>query len=340
MSQGAEPNPGFSFAGYHRFWCVADFLLRDLDPPDSAWRSLFAAPGYRELARRDRFAEGFMETVRMALMPSRGHLLAHVLQGGADAGILRHVLAVAATRSALGRAMRAVEETPLAASARAAALAWLPQGPLPDFPDVSFVIFAPDALGQDGVVLDARHFCASENPALLLAHAYHHVFRRRLAARPGAVPPGGEDVLWVLDQLELEGIADQIDKRAWPAALPPGPDYLAEYGRRYRAAFQAAPGQLRRLDALLEAWLRLPRQRPRLARRMRLGLPLAGHPTGSFMARSIERAYGRAACISAVGDPFAFLRLYSASAAGDAPPLSAAALAAIDQLEGASLPRA
>jgi hypothetical protein len=70
--------------------------------------------------------------------------------------------------------------------------------------------------------------------------------------------------------------------------------------------------------------------------RLRAAVPLSGHPTGHFMARTILEVMGREALVGTVSNPFAFFRLYSQAAArrpDGTPAFSAAALAFLGRLE-------
>lgn len=339
MGNAAPANPGFVYEGYRLFWQVADLLMQDVEPSQAAWQGLLAAPGYRELLDREFAPDFFPDHFRVAFKPSLGGNLAQVLRGGSYAGLIRHYLHAAETRDHIARGMAAIASAPLADQAREAALAWLPPGFSPDFPTVAFVIFAPDARGFSSVVLDAAFACQLPTPVPMLAHEYHHVFREGLKAPRTPPDPDEADMLWVLDQLETEGIADQIDKRDWPRRVPAGPGRMSEYARRYLEHFAAAPARIRQLDALLTAWRDTPGERKAIGRRLRAAIPLAGHPTGSFMARLIEGRLGRLACVGAVGDPFRFMRLYSAAAraGGMGPALSDAALEAVAALERSCL---
>ncbi len=336
MAGSGPANPGFVYDGYEQFWHVADLLMHDLEPSDAQWQALLSASGYRELVAHELTPDVFAENLRLAFKPSLGAPLAHVLQGGSQASLIRHYILTADMRRNIARRMDAMAAAPLAAAAREAALSWLPAGLSPAFPTVAFVIFGPDARSYLSVVLDAAYVCQQESPLPLLAHEYHHVFRRHLVAARPAQDPGDKDLLWVLNQLESEGIADQIDKRSWPADPPSATGAVTNYARQYRKQYAVAPDQIRRMDTLLSAWHRIPARRNELARRLRASLPLAGHPTGSFMARRIEARFGRQGCIDAVGNPFAFVRLYSEAAAsgdGAAPPLCRESLSAIATLE-------
>lgn len=339
MAGPVAANPGFVFDGYRRFWRVTDLLLQDLEPSAEEWHGLLGSAGYRDLVAHEFPRDFFPDSFRLAFKPSHGSRLAQALLSGPRAEVLRHYLLAEETRAHIARGLEALASAPVASAARRAALQWLPEGVAPEFPTVAFVIFGPDARGYSNVVVDAAFLCQLVSPVGLLAHEYHHVFRRQMTKPRGARRTGDEDVLWVLDQLEAEGIADQIDKRHWPNELPAEAGRMADYARRYRHHFRTAPDLLRRLDARLSAWRASPQQRPAIARQLRASLPLAGHPTGSFMARQIEAAFGHEACVRTVGDPFAFMRRYSEAAAGSvvAPPLSDAALKAVAMLEHAYL---
>ena len=330
----ASANPGFAYDGYNRFWRVADLLMRDVEPLADDWLRLLDAPGYRELTLREFARDTLPELFRLAFKPSLGASLARALQGGPLAGQLAHLLHAEQTRADLARRLELVSRLPLAAAAMEAALAWLPRNTRAVFPTVAFVIFGPDARAYQSVVLDVAFFCRLDAPHLLLGHEYHHILRGPMA--PSDAQCGDEATACrVLAQLEREGIADQIDKRDWPDTAQPASWPRADYLRRYRRHYEAAPDALRHLDRLLAAWPAAGGERGPLARHLQGWLQLAGHPVGSYMARTIERVLGRDLLVGTVGEPFAFLRLYSEAAASGtwAPPLGAQALQAVAMLE-------
>ena len=323
----------FDFSALPLFWGIFDTLRSDAAPSAQAWQDLFSSPGYQELLDHEFSAEFFIENFTLAFRPSRDEALRKALDG-ARRGYLRHYLQIRDERARVESQVRWLMQAPLADAARQLALDWLPQVGAAAPPQVSFVLFGPDARGFSSVVIDAAFTLQLEDIAAALAHEYHHAYRRRLVDGLEEVPEDVSDIVWVLNQLQLEGVADQIDKRNWPEAAPTaGP--LAGYAQRYVQHYLDSPATLQGLGDGLEEWTRTPERRQEAGKRIRTGIPLAGHPTGSFMVRTIEDAFGRKACVETIADPFEFVRLYSLAAARTrrAPTLTSAALQSLAEIE-------
>jgi len=55
-----------------------------------------------------------------------------------------------------------------------------------------------------------------EDLIFLLAHEFHHFYRNKLLRYDQrTVSPGDTNILWALDQLHAEGMADQINMNWW-----------------------------------------------------------------------------------------------------------------------------
>jgi len=326
-------NTSFDFSALAPFWIILDQLSNDLEPSTKTWQSLLTLSGYRELIEHEFSEEFFIQHFSLAFRPSKRQQLSEALLGSRK-NYLRHYLQVANERSKIEEQIRWLAETPLADAAAQLAREWLPTGIGDTPPTVHFVIFGPDARGFSSVVVDAAFTLNLPDVAAALAHEFHHVYRRRLVAERIVSPPANvADVVWALNQLHLEGLADQIDKRDWLDATPTsGP--VAAYAKRYAEHFVNSPATIQALSDSLEECAESPGRLQDVGKRIRAALPLAGHPTGAFMVRTIEEAFGRSACIETVHDPFEFLRLYSAAArqAQKAPPLTATALRGVDSI--------
>lgn len=328
-------NTNFDFSALPSFWGIFDSLCSDATPSPEAWQGLFSSPGYRALIDHEFSTEFFIENFTLAFRPSKREELREALVGSRK-GYLRHYLRIRDERDKIENQLRWLMQTPLDDAARQMAMQWLPESVAGAPPKVHFVIFGPDARGFSSVVVDVAFTLQLEDIAASLAHEYHHVYRQRLVERLAKVPDDVSDIVWVLNQLQLEGIADQIDKRNWPDAAPTsGP--LADYAKRYGQHFLSSPATLQGLSDSLEECASHPDRRQEVGKCIRAAIPLAGHPTGAFMVRTIEEAFDRNACIETFENPFEFLRLYSMAAARTqkAPPLTTVALqsiAAIDEL--------
>lgn len=207
-------------------------------------------------------------------------------------------------------------------------------------PPVAFVIFAYDGRGYTPVVMD---LLAAEGLPLVpfLAHEFHHVFRNRLArVDADAAPPEAEDLWWVLSQLELEGIADQVGNAGFFAGELP-----ITVGDGFRLLVEERPAVLAAADSLLTRLDQAPGDAAAVGAELRKRLPWSGHPTGFYMASLIRARLGLDALVATTGDPFAFFRAYQRAVtqfdatdpdpADDAIPtaFSPAAMRTLDRLE-------
>lgn len=180
---------------------------------------------------------------------------------------------------------------------------------------VAFVIFANDGRGYDPIVIDLLASMTWDFEPYL-AHELHHWYRNRLLSfDPESLDPVAEKLVWTLNQIQAEGVADQLDKRPWllDATIPPSkPD---DYVRRYRSALEATPDLLETLDSLLIRYGEAEdSEKLKLGNEISALVPLSGHPTGFFMASLIQEQLGQEALCREVGNPFAFIRLFNQAA--------------------------
>jgi hypothetical protein len=320
------------FSGMEAFWSIAEDLRRDEQPTDEAWGRLLGSPGYRALTVSEFELEFFRDAFTLALAPSREADRAE-LEGGRLARIVRHVQRASelepklrAWADELGKGR--VEEVV------APALALVPEEWRDASPTIAFVIFDFDARGYDPIVVD---LLASMELDLgpFLAHESHHWIRNRhLAFDSRFAAHHDEALLWVLNQLQAEGIADRIDKKRLLDGEADPPKARASYYASYLANLEAAPEHIRRLDELIVELGKGSDLPADFADTLRQSVPQSGHPTGYFMAARIVESAGEPALVASCGNPFTFVELYQRFALADpslAPPFSDEALAVIRQ---------
>ena len=342
-TKGQEsPDPSIAsrvdFSGVERFLDLTALLERDEEPPPEAWDALFATPGYAVLLerefRRDFFEEGF----RLAFMPSRAEDLAKRLEADRAAGGLRssyvpHFVRARLARDTIRSELESLRELTFVDEAVQKAAALLPSVEPGDYPPISFVIFGPDARGYSPVVIDVLYLRdRGEYLTSFVAHEFHHYYRNRLLQLTQ-----DREILWVINQVQAEGIADQINVGEWfhdparfeeQAARPRNRAYLEWYER--------SPEVIGKMDDLLSEMFRHPETRGELGAELQAAVPLSGHPTGFFMANVIIEEMGREALTLHIGNPFRFFLLYKEAAdrrGGETPTFSDEAVALIRELE-------
>lgn len=288
-----------------RFWSVAGLLEAGRAVDEPVWEALFHTVGYRVLATEFP-PSALRRRFELAFSPGRA---AEAQGDAADDWLLAHYLWVKAERPAIAAFAARLDATRLCAEAMERTSLWLPPeavaGAVP--PDVALAIFDADARGCDPVVVDAgfAYLIGETGLGLLLAHEFHHWFRNRAGVR---LPPVPEDLAWVLDQIQAEGIADQINV----------PEMLGEqageiwsgWAKAYRQYLAQAPAFLAEMDRILVQMALAPDCAAAEAGRLRQMLQMAGHPVGYHMTCRIVEAGNREALVASFTDPVRFFRLY------------------------------
>ncbi len=331
----------FDFSGIEQFIEIAGILEQGQEPSDIQWQKLFSTPGYQVLTEREFSREFFREHLRMVFMPAEREALELALEKEKDLPFhRRHVHHFKSAKNRMDEIVLQMEQLKEHAPeimevSRKEALNYLPQMEENGFVPVSFVIFSNDARGYTPVVIDILFSIElDDNLPLLLGHELHHYFRNQiLAYDPDAILAEDKYLLWVLDQIQAEGIADQIDKRKLVTDVE-GP--LHFFANQWEQMVKNAPEFLVFLDEKLDQMQDTAEQRLFTGQQLRENLPMSGHPIGFYMANLILEEKGKGALTEEVGNPFAFFRKYQQVAKahpGDAPVFSSGAMRVISDME-------
>ena len=330
-------NPNFDFSGMDRFWEVVEILEADLYPFPEVWDSLFATPGYAALTESEFSQEFFKEKFQTAFMPSKALMLAQKMKEGTDP-YLRHYNRVKYMRNVLKAQQQWLAAAPMWREARRAVRQYLPERLFRNYPPppIAFLIFSNETRGYSPVIVDLLHSLdREEHLSLLIGHEAHHYYREKLLTFDwGRVQPRDRDVIWVLNQIQAEGLADRVDRRVLyfqKGYLENMPE--AQY---FKAMVAKAPAALDSLNNLLEMMAARRRNYADLGRLMREMLPMDGHAVGYYMTSIILSRFGNQQLVDRVGNPFAFFQLYHLAAImpeSTSPKFSSKAIAFITQLE-------
>lgn len=336
-----EKNPvivkNIDFSGAERFLALTTTLEKDHEPAPAEWDALFETPGYAVLIQSEFRRSFFMERFRLAFMPSKKQALEKKLaeEKGYIAGFLPHYIKAKEMRQDIEAQIRNLKTMSFVESAVKEALAFLPEFELKEYPPLSFVIFGPDARGYSPVVIDVLYSIEKKDFLIpFIAHEFHHYYRNKLY-----VYRQEQDILWVIDQLQGEGIADQINVGKWFHNQQLYPENAKQKrNQSYLEWYAKSPQIIQAMDDLFMQMAEQPEKRGRLGVELRQLIPRSGHPTGFFMANLIIAELGKARLRRSVGNPFAFFTLYREAALkkgdGDGfPPLSEKAIDFIKYLE-------
>lgn len=186
---------------------------------------------------------------------------------------------------------------------------WPGKLPAADTIPVEFIFFDNDARGYNPILIDlayARRLHQQGELDMLIAHEMHHYCRNRylsFIAPADSIPES--NIIWILNQVHAEGIADLIDK----------PEYFdnplnAKSAKRYYTYLSETPVHISQMDSLLTAYAQPGSDKGRISEAIQWSAPNSGHPMGYFMATTIEKFLGKEALLEEIGNPFHFFRQY------------------------------
>ncbi len=329
------------FSGVDQFLEITATLEKGTDPSPEDWEALFETPGYSMLTQSEFSRTFFREGFRLVFMPSLQEELEKRLdeekERPAHFRFLHHYLDAKQRREAMAEyadSLRANAGTLLEASALKAKQ-FLPPIEADDYIPVSFVVFASDARGYTPVVVDILFAMElGERLHYLIGHELHHFYRNQiLAFDREQIRPVDANIVWVIDQIHAEGVADQIDKRLL-ISDEDGP--MHGMADRWEEMVVQTPAYLKQMNEALEGVAAGAEEIDVAGTRLREMLPMSGHPVGFYMTNLIIRELGEELLIEQTGNPFAFFRLYNRAARaanGESPLLSAGAMEVIGDLE-------
>ena len=314
-----ENNKVFDFSGVEQFMNISSILEDDREPSPEEWNKLFNTPGYQVLTEGEFKKEFFVEYFKLVFMPSKSDELEKALrqeEGQAfHTKFLQHYVQAKEMRKEIQQQINKLKtQAPtIIENASNEASKYLPPMEKEDFIPISFVIFANDARGYTPVVIDVLFSIELDDMLhILLAHELHHYYRNQiLAIDRQEVSKEHMDIIWVLDQIHCEGVADQIDKRKLVSSEE-GP--LHFFSDQWEEMVGNAPEYITTMDELFNDLANLQKDKNEVGQQMREKLPMSGHPIGFYMTNIIIEQLGKDILIEVTVNPFAFFRLYNNAA--------------------------
>ena len=305
-----RPRAVIDLSGVEAFLELTALLEQDQEPTPAQWDRLFATPGYDVLVARDFGRNFFVDRFRLAFMPSKKADLEVQMKKDTSfsAQFLPHYLRAKEMRSEIERRVAEFRTAEFAGEAVKRARAFLPAARTDEHPSVAFVVFGPDSRGYDPVVIDILYMNDREEFLNTVAHEFHHWYRARLA--PDLTRD--QDILWVIQQVQLEGIGDLVNVPAW---INKPFESLKASDQQYIDFYRKSPAIIQAMDDLFVRMQDNLADRRVLGETLRRTVPRSGHPTGYYMAETIASILGRDALIRTVADPFAFFLAYNDAAA-------------------------
>ena len=355
-------NPNFEFTGVNEFYMIVDILKQNKEPSKKQWERLFETPGYKRLSQEipeDFFRKLIIVSYMLGKDKEKEKLLVKMSKQENKFWEMFTINSFTAfeysyrNREEIIETINELKTYPYTEKAVTEALNFLPESSVTDYPFVSFVIF-PDSRGyipiciainnklkekenlSDEIInkLNEQGYSPERISVLGLAHEFFHYYRdKELDFKMPERNSDEFDLIWILNQIENEGIADQIDQKQ--LYFGKGCFVETEIVNLKLEEQKKQPDMVRKLDSLLIEFQKNPIQRKTLGRKIRYLPSRSGHPLGFYMANIIHEQFGKEPLIDVVRNPFAFFCLYNEAAKKDskAPIFSDKSIELIKNLE-------
>lgn len=316
--QGIAQESKLDFSGVDVFWKVTSQLKKGNQPSETEWEEFFATRYYKYYSygsvKQKSFIKRFFTT---AFLPEKKTYLDSILTGSDDDYIKQmylHVIQAEKSKVELQTLINKIKASNFTDSIIAICQQLLPKGTTKIIPPpiISFGIYQPDANGDTkGVFFDLKLAGDIPDFEFVLAHEAHHyyTYSSRLKLNTDST---NETLVNVISQLQVEGIADQIDKSNFLSTKGSGfPIFM--YNLFYTHYENPIPN-LRRMDSLLIQIFYQPETVVENSKKINALLPLGTHPYAFYMSETIKSIYEIKGLISVVNNPFDFIKLYNKAA--------------------------
>lgn len=300
------------FSGVDAFWMVAENIANET-VTETDWEYLFST-GYYKFYENWGQRNQIKKTLVTALSPN--------MQSARDslmnipdfyAFILKQVVSTYADRIELKKFQENLATSDIQKKIVARAKEFLP-GDLDSKayePFIYFGVFQPDAnASETSLAIDLKLYFELADPIGLIAHEYHHFVTMNYRKKFKEIKNDSTSSLMKsISQLQLEGIADMIDKEKFLNS--DGRGFPAVIGRNFKKVYTDPLPALKKMDSLLVAISKEPLSAKRNSEAILNALPLSGHPHGFYMAQTIQTVYGNKTLLTTVRNPFDFIRVYN-----------------------------
>lgn len=300
------------FSGVDAFWIIADKITAD-KVTAADWDALFATGYYAFYADWGQ-RESMQRALTIALSPKKNRERDSLLAiHDFNTYVLEQIIATLNDRVQFQQFRQQLAATDLRKKIIQRAKAYLPRdlNAYAHEPTIYFGVFQPDANASDqSIAVDLKLYAELADPIGLIAHEYHHFltinYRKQFKEMDG---DSTQLILKSVAQLQLEGIADLIDKERFLNSDGVGfPAVICNNFKKFHANPLPA---LHQMDSLLVAISQDPNSSRRNSEEILGLLPLGGHPHGYYMAKTILKAFGKKKLLKTVKNPFDFIRRYN-----------------------------
>lgn len=304
----------FSDKGFYLFWesmekieNLNEISILDLD---QLWKS----PGYSSWMGTERGQNIFFNYFTLVNNPQLQDSLKNEMERskGYRTTLFNHQLEAQKKQGELREFTKKLVDSDIIEKAKKQAFTYLPDtlSVENDNTIIALMIFQPDAFAipEDNVILLDVLYALNYGKGFekFLGHEIFHIYSAKYLSRLKPVDYQNDALVWSIDKLRNEGIADLIDKENIFEKV-----HKSEYDLNYIEHFQNSKQHLATIDSLVQEIAKDNSKLNGLGKKVRGQLPFGGHPTGLYIAKIIKNERGGNALLDCLESPFTFLFLYN-----------------------------
>lgn len=298
----------FDTRSLNQFWKIYEILVDNKEPGEAEWRNLFSSPCYAFL-KKDNF---YKKLYRLAFKPDlKDSLEMAIKKDDYTAKTLDHLRLAGNKRQSLQSFEKTLDHKRIKDALRYTGTL-LPRGVLDKYqlPPVLVSVFEPGAYSYNEQIAIDILFASTVNASDLISHEAHHFYTGKIT-RLVKPPKTNPDYYFVhaVYQLQIEGIADLLDVKRFPAT-----NFSEPINALYNNAFADSYAVFRSMDSLIRIAAADTERRSVSGKQLFDGLVMAGHPNGFFMVSVVEKEIGRKRLVKELDNPFNLIWRYQAIA--------------------------
>lgn len=301
------------YSGVDAFWEIVEKIVSE-NVTEKDWSYLFSTPYYSFYENWGQ-RKGIQRTLLLAFSPKKKLERDSLIRfSGSNSYILNHLLSAAANKTKLLAFKNDLVARDMANEILIKTEEFLPKdisSKTKSGPAIYFGIFQPDANASATSIAVDLNLCLSlTEPSALIAHEVHHFFV--LSHRKKFIEIENDStnlIMQSISQLQLEGLADLIDKEVFLQSNGKGfPPMLFE---TYSKAYLEPLINLNKIDSLFVAISLDPASSNQSSKLIFDLLTLGGHPHGFYMAKTILQVERKDVLLNTIRNQFDFIKAYN-----------------------------
>ncbi len=293
------------FSSYNELRKIIELLQNKKEIKEKQWETLFATKGYETLTKSEFPKDFFRNAFSIAFSNNEDKIVEvkpnHKRFIDYYKTILNKIDLIDQQIQRMEEKFPHIENTILEKT-----FEFLPDTTFSHHPEVSILLFDKDARGYETIIVDVHFLGSLDALTLLLAHEFHHFYRNQLLVFDQTkIASDDEKLVWALNQIHLEGIADQIDKEFFIYSSESS--FPTNFKEAFKLAVEQAPETLKEINKLFL----------KESNNCVLGVKIlematmAGHPLGYYCVKKILEKGGKKELLENIGNPFLLFKSYN-----------------------------